>query len=271
MKLWYQSLTLADAWPGYNAALRGLLDQVKAPGTTIEVHGIRKRGGIGDQYRYLAFIEAQEVLENVERATREGYDAFLIGNIGDPGLREAREITDMPVLGLCENSIHVAAMMGANFALVMGSDKHGTRITENVTLYGQRANLHSVRAMSVARLVDLDTGFTDEKAGTALVEEFVAAATSAAAAGAEVVIPAVGVLMALLAQRGIHTVNGNVPVLNGVLALVKMAECVVAMRGLMGGQWTSRRATYARPPAAQIDELRRAYGAVYPEIQSPGK
>jgi len=270
VKLWYQSLTRADAWPGYNRALRTLLDRVRDPQTVIEVHGITRRGGIGDQYRYLEFIEAQEVLENVERAAREGFDAFLIGNIGDPGIREAREMTDIPVLGLCETSVHLAAMMGGNFALIAGNEKHASRIVENIGRYGLREKLHAVRAMSVPRLVDLDAGFTDPAAGAALVDEFLAAAGGAANAGAEVAIPAIGVLMVLLAERGVHSVNGSVPVLNGVVALVKTAESVVRMRRLMGGNWTSKRATYAPPPVSQIDELRRAYGDVYPDIESPG-
>lgn len=45
MKLWYQSLTRADAWKGYNRALRTLLDRVKDPQTQIEVHG-RNRTGV---------------------------------------------------------------------------------------------------------------------------------------------------------------------------------------------------------------------------------
>lgn len=269
MKLWYQSLTLASSWPGYNLALRALLDRVKEPGTMIEVHGIAKRGGIGDQYRYLEFIEAQEVLENVQRATVEGFDAFLIGNIGAPGLREAREIADFPVLGLCETSVHMAAMMGANFALVAGNEKYASRIVENVSRYGLREKLHSVRSLSMPRLVDLDSGFTDPKAGSELTEAFLAGARGVAEAGAEVVIPAIGVLMALLAGRDVHVVNGNVPVLNGVVALVKTAESVVRMRQLMGGTWTSKRAMYAPPPVSQIDELRAAYGDVYPGVVSP--
>jgi allantoin racemase len=267
MKLWYQSLTRESAWKGYNRALEALLERVKDPETTIEIHGITQRGGIGDQYRYLEFIEAQEVLANVERATREGFDAFLLGNIGDPGIREAREITDIPVLGLCETSIHLATMMGANFALITGNEKHATRIVENIGRYGLREKLHSVRPMSVTRLVDLETGFTDPSAGKALLDEFLAAAQDAARAGAEVVIPAVGVLMVLVALREVHSIGGNVPVLNGVVTLVKTAESVVRMRRLMGGNWTSKRATYAPPPAAQIDELRAAYGDVYPGVK----
>src|SRR3546814_877967 len=159
MRIWYQSLTRPDAWPAYNETLRAVLARAEDPDTQSEVHGIEARGGIGDQYRYLEFIEAQEVLANVERATREGYDAFLIGNIGDPGLREAREIASMPVLGLCETSTHLACMMGANFALVTGNAKHAPRIVENVGKYGLSSRLWAVRSMTVERLVDLDSGF----------------------------------------------------------------------------------------------------------------
>ena len=68
MKLWYQSLTRPTSWPAYNQHLVTLLDSCKEPGTEIEIHGITQRGGVGDQYRYLGFIETQEVLDNVHRA-----------------------------------------------------------------------------------------------------------------------------------------------------------------------------------------------------------
>jgi len=269
MKLWYQSMTRPTAWAAYNAALRAVLDGAKDSGTTIDVHGIEKRGGVGDQYRYLEFIEAQEVLENVERATREGFDAFLIGNIGDPGLREAREITDMPVLGLCETSIHLANMMAGNFSLVTGNQKHAPKIIENIARYGLREKLFSVRRMTVDRLVDLNEAFVNPAAGKALIDEFLAAAASNAEEGAELVIPAVGVLMVLLARHGIHEVSPGIPILNGVTALVKMGEATVKMRKLFGGSWTSRRAMYAAPPPDQIDEMRSYYGPVYPWVKKP--
>ncbi|HEX7127335.1 MAG TPA: aspartate/glutamate racemase family protein [Thermodesulfobacteriota bacterium] len=269
MRLWYQSLTRQDAWPAYNATLRRVLAGVADPGTSIEVHGIRKVGGIGDQYRYLEFLETAEVLENVQRADREGFDAFLIGNIGDPGLREARELARIPVLGLCETSLHIACMMGASFALVTANEKFTPRIVENVRRYGLESRLAGVQRMTVERLVDLDAGFVDPAARERLTSEFRSAAARAAAAGAEVVIPCVGVLMALLADAGIHTAGQGAPVLNGIVALVKTGEAVARMHGLMGGRFTSRRAAYAQPPSEQIDELRRFYGQVYSHIPSP--
>lgn len=268
-KIWYQSLTRADRWQGYNAALRTMLDAAKLPDTRIEIHCIETRGGIGDQFHYLESIEAQEVLANVQTAERQGFDAFVIGNIGDPGLREAREIASIPIVGLCETSVHVASMMGGSFALVTGNEKHASRIVDNVRRYGLGTRLHSVHAMSVQRLVDLETAFGDRAARQTLIDEFVRAGETAAAAGAEIVIPAIGVMMVLLAAHEVHALrDGTVPVLNGPLAAIKFAEAAIAMRRRMGGQWTSRRALYAQPPASQIDELRAVYGDVYPSIRS---
>ena len=273
MKIWYQSMTIASAWPAYNAALRCVLDGAADAGTQIHIRGIAKRGGVGDQYRYLELIETQEVLENVEQATREGFDAFLIGNIADPGLREAREITDMPVLGLGETSAQFASLMGGNFTLVTGSPKHIPRLVENMRRYGHRDLLHSARSMQMIRLVDLDQGFSDPATGEALIARFLSEVESACAEGAEVAIPAVGVLMVLLARAGINVSGADgtsgIPILNGVKALVKMGETAVRLRTLMGGMWTSRRGTYQQPPPSQLAEIRTYYGAVYSGLSTP--
>ena len=128
MKLWYQSMSRQTEWGGYPRVLRAILDKVRDPDTEIHVAGITEIGGTGDQYRYLEYLETGEVLKNVHRAVREGFDAFLIGNIADPGLQEAREIADIPVLGLCEAALHVACMMGANFSLVTINRKFGSKV-----------------------------------------------------------------------------------------------------------------------------------------------
>lgn len=270
MKIWYQSMTKSSAWPAYNAALRNVLTSVADPDTHIEVHGIEKRGGVGDQYRYLEFIETQEVLENVELATRLGFDAFLIGNICDPGLREAREITDMPVIGLGETSSNIASLMGANFSVITGSPKHVPRILENFKRYGHTSRIHSACSMQMIRLVDLDQGFSDPALGQALIERFMQEVNAVCDAGAEAVVPAVGVLMVLLAQENIYSGGKmDIPIINGVKALVKMGEMVVKLRNSMGQVWTSRRCTYQQPPLSQMHEIREHYGEVYSTLSNP--
>ncbi|WP_372623938.1 aspartate/glutamate racemase family protein [Falsiroseomonas sp.] len=267
MRLWYQSLTRPDAWPAYQAALRRVLDTACDPGTSYEVHGIEQRGGVGDQYRRLEFIETIEVLDNVARAEAEGFDAVLLGNIADPGLRVAREMARVPVLGLCETALFTACQMGLTVGLVVSNDKHHGRVLENVALYGLTSRVVTVERMQVDRLVDLDTAFSPGPVRDRILGQFHVAAEACVARGAEVVIPAVGVMMVLLQDSGVHETAKQTPILCGPLALVQAGQMAVKLSRLMGGRFASRRGAYAQPPSDQIAELRRYYGPVYPAVK----
>ena len=268
MRLWYQSMSRQAEWGGYPRTLRDILGKVRDPDTEIHVAGITEIGGTGDQFRYLEYLETGEVLKNVHRAVREGFDAFLIGNIADPGLQEAREIADIPVLGLCESALHVACMMGASFSLVTINEKFTPRIVENVRRYGLRDRLAAVNRMHVERLTDLGVAFDDADARERLVAQFNRAASANAEAGAEVVIAAGGVVMALLAHAGIHETADGVPIMNGITNLVKLGEAAVKMDRIMGGRFVSKKCLYAPPPADQIETFRKHYGAdIYPTVK----
>jgi allantoin racemase len=271
MKIWYQSMSRQKAWGHYNEALRRILDRVKDPDTEIEVHGITKRGGLADQFHYLDYLESGEVMENVQIATKRGFDAFLIGNIGDPGLQMCREITTMPVLGLCETALHTACMMGQNFSLVTINEKFTPRIIDNVHRYKLERRLSAVNRMKIDRINDLDEGFTNVAARKRIFGQFMKAANANVEQGAEVIIAAGGVVMALLAEFGVHTVGKNTPILNGIVSLVKMGEATVKINRIMGGNFLSKRLYYAPPGSDQIDEIRKYYGDVYPTVKSPKK
>ena len=102
MKLFYQSMGVArrSTTGHYAQTLRETLDRAAAPGTTVTVHGLSEGRAIADQYRFLEVLDTAEILENGLRAERDGYDAFLIGNIFEPGLHALRELLNIPVLGL---------------------------------------------------------------------------------------------------------------------------------------------------------------------------
>ena len=269
MKLWYQSMSRQKAWGDYNKALRRILDSVRDPDTEIEVHGITKVGGVADQFHYLDYLESGEVMTNVQVAMRRGFDAFLIGNIGDPGLKSCREISSIPVLALCETSLHLACQMGRNFSLVTINEKFTPRILDNVHYYGLSSRMACWNRMKVDRILHLDAGFRDPKARKEIIKQFLNAANANVEAGAEVVIPAGGVVMALLAEAGIHQADRNTPILNGITALVKQAEAVVKINRIMGGRFLSKRLYYAPPTPDQIDEIRKYYGNIYPTVPSP--
>jgi allantoin racemase len=264
MRIWYQSMTRPGALAGYNRSLRQALDAVKARDTVIDVAGIEREGGTYDQYRYLAFRETIELLENVGRAEREGYDAFVIGNVCDPGIREAREIASIPVIGLGEASMLTASHMGESFSIVAINEKLMSRIIDNVRRVGLQHRMAAIQPIIAERLTDFDKAFGDASLRQAIVDQFLRVAEGQVAQGAEVVIVGGGVLAALLVEAGIHEVK-RAPVLHGIAALVKQAESAVHIRQAMGGHFTSKRLAYRPPDAGQMMEIRRIYGeSAYP-------
>ena len=49
---------------------------------------------------------------------RGSYDAAVIAVFGDPALDAAKELLDVPVLGISEAAFHAAAMLGRRFGIV---------------------------------------------------------------------------------------------------------------------------------------------------------
>jgi Asp/Glu/hydantoin racemase len=167
------------------------------------------------------------------------------------------------VLGLCESSIHLACLMGANFSIVNVNPKFTRRVTEKITGAGLSSRLVSIDEMQVERGQVLDRAFEDERIRGNVIGQFTAAARQGAAKGAEVVIPAGGIVMTILASNGVHAVD-NVPVVNGLIALVKIAELAVQVRQLTGS-FTSKRMMYAPPSGKLLADIRESYGAhLYP-------
>ena len=265
MKLFYQSMGVSrrsESGP-YAQNLGTVLRDAAAPGTEIEIHGLGPGKAIADQYRYLEYLDTAEILENGLRAEREGYDAFLVGNVFEPGLHALRELLNIPVLGLCEASVHLASLMGASFSVVNVNRKFTRRVMENIAHSGLAGRMVSIDEMHVERGRTLDLAFEDPAIRNEVIGQFRAAARIGIAKGAETVIPAGGIVMTILAFAGVHNVD-DVPIVNGLIALVKVAEMAVQIRKLTGG-FTSKRGMYAPPSGALLADVRASYGAhVYP-------
>ena len=59
-----------------------------------------------------------DTLIKILEAEQEGCDAVVINCLGDPALNPAREIVNIPVVGPCQAAMHLANMLGDNFAIV---------------------------------------------------------------------------------------------------------------------------------------------------------
>ncbi len=73
------------------------------------------------------------MLRLVESAQRDGYDAVVIACFSDPGLDAAREATDLPVVGIQDAAMHLAAQLGYRFS-VLTTLKHRAPVRELAAL-----------------------------------------------------------------------------------------------------------------------------------------
>ena len=115
-------------------------------GTEIEIRHLTGCPRNIDYYVPKHLVET-EVLRAVAAADREGFDAFVIGCCYDPGLTQARELTDMPVVGPLEASVLLARLFGHRFSVVTDHRKAVPELEDRVRLYGVEANCRSVRAI----------------------------------------------------------------------------------------------------------------------------
>jgi len=99
-----------------------------------------------------AYDEAHAIpptLELVQRANREGYHAVILACFSDPGLEAAKEISEIPVIGIEESTLHMAAMLGAKFTIITPRRQRIPIRKEHVYRRGMEHFLASVRSLDL--------------------------------------------------------------------------------------------------------------------------
>ncbi|MBW2056829.1 MAG: hypothetical protein JRH07_15560 [Deltaproteobacteria bacterium] len=103
------------------------------------------RGPLSIEGAYDSYLAAREVLGEVLK-DRERYDAYVIACFGDVGLDGAREVVDVPVIGICEAALHVASMLAPRFSILTVIPRVIVLNRQLVNKYGFECHLASIRA-----------------------------------------------------------------------------------------------------------------------------
>ena len=236
--LWINPIGTAE----YDRALQEWIDTAKHPETRVDVVSLG-RGPKHLEYHYYGALILVDILRLVKRAEKDGYDAAILGCFYDPGLREAREITDrIVVAALAEASMLIAATLGHRFSIIVGRKKWIPKMHENVVNYGLVERLASFESV--------DLGVEDFQKDKEETERRLTEAAQRAIENklAEVIILGCGL------QYGFYQVlqkKLGVPVIDAVVAALKHAEMGIELRQRFG--WGhSKRYEYESPPTDEI-------------------
>jgi allantoin racemase len=211
-----------------------------SPGTEISVVNISE-GPRSIESEYEEAMSVPGVLDRVQQAERDGCDAVISGCFGDPGVRPARELVNIPVIGPAEASFLLAAGLGQRFSVVTVLKSVVPMIEHLVDAVGVPSRLASVRTINIPVL-----GLQDiETMKVALHREMVAAIEDDDAH--VLVLGCTGMMgVAEDLRAKLHHDGFETPVVSPTAAALRLSETLVGL-GLRHS-----RLTYMRPKDASL-------------------
>ncbi|MDP6705770.1 MAG: aspartate/glutamate racemase family protein [Alphaproteobacteria bacterium] len=200
---------------------------------------------------YDAHLAAPGIIDEVVKGEAESIDAFVIAGFLDPALQACREATSRPVVGAGEAALDVASMLAARYAIVTVLPRVRVQIEEMVRAYGCEGKVTSVRTtpLSVHEIAADPTG-TAETLGAE-------AKRAKAEDGAEAIVLGCAGFADFALELEAEL---EMPVLDGVVCAVKLAEALVEL-----GKRTSKTLTYRVPEAKPFTGILERFGNSEPE------
>jgi allantoin racemase len=147
---------------------------------------------------------------------QERYDVAVLGCFGDPGLRAARELVQIPVIGPAESSICFSQQVADRFGVLVALERDIPTTRAVVARYEMSHKLAAVQPLSIP-VLDL------AKNRKRTERELVKAAKLAEKQGAECLILGCMSLAYMLADELMED-KANIPVLNPAKIAIKTAE-----------------------------------------------
>lgn len=260
IRIWHQSFTVLSDLAAYDEALKVHFRRVARTDTVIDMHGMHegtyRTNYPGDDIKHvgLQFLHSIQFLQGALLAERQGYDAYALSTLPEPGLREIRALVSIPVVGYGECAARTAVGAGRKFgALVF--------IPELAELYRDNVRRHGLGCRLIGAC-DVGFRFTDVLAGFdtpgPLIDRFRTAARGLIAKGAEAIVPGEAPLNVLLAVNGVREVDG-VEVIDSLGAWVRAAESAVDRRRA-GEESVGTGYFGASPDPVRRDEVLEFYG-----------
>ena len=239
--------------PAYDELIRTTLVPYASAGTQVDV--IHLTGVPANiDYFYPKHLMEIAICQRVRELEAEGYDAVVVGCCYDPGVRVARELVEIPVVGPLEAAMNHASYVGHRFTVITDHRKARPYLEDLVRLHGS-TNCRSVRCIDwyVTDMIKDPTAVADDAATACL--------TAMREDESELVILGCTIIGGCLEQEIMTTGrHRELPILNPNLLALKAAESLADLHR-MGKYQVSRVGFYQRheqhDPAEAADVLER--------------
>src|SRR5438128_12699953 len=131
--------------PAYDAIITETLMAYAGEGTKVTVSSLEGCPPNIDYY-YNKHLMETVVFEKVMQSEAKGFDAVVVGCCYDPGVRVARELVDIPVVGPLEAAMNHASYFGHSFTVITDHQKARPWLEDLVRIHGA-GNCRGVRCI----------------------------------------------------------------------------------------------------------------------------
>ena len=261
MRIWLQKHVVEGRMPELDEWYREHVAAVVDPGTEVVTHTLPPEAYAADipeqrvTFGALAHHFNHYFARSAAQADREGYDAWVIAAGQDPGLDAARSMATIPALGYGSVVFNYCLREGVRFGIIGFAEGLREPITANVERYGA-GHLLAGYAIIPGGPKAMAAAITGDP--QRFLEEVGEAAAEAAAAGAQVIVPAEGLPAEALWHYGVREACG-LPVLDPLGLLLKSAETEVRLRALGSVARPTKGFWFARPGEEALEEVESAF------------
>lgn len=121
--------------------------------TGVEVDAVNpEKGPIGLESYYHNYMASVNIHKIIIEAEKEGYDGVVIACYGDPGIEGAKEIVNIPVVGITEASYALARILATKFLVVVSAETAVPRQIRYIKSLGIPDFQYAVRAIGLTVL-----------------------------------------------------------------------------------------------------------------------
>ena len=232
-----------------------MVAEYKYPATAATVASLDPRGVPATlnhlEYRAYEALIIGDTVKATRQASKDGYDALVIGCFYDPALHDAREISgETIVVAPCQASIITALNLAHNFSVLIGRTKWEDQMRQTVYDYGYHDQLASFEAVDLGvQDFQRDAAATEQKLQQAALRAVTVHHAEAIILGCTMEIGFYRKLQQFLRDElGVH-----IPVIDPAIASFKAAENA-ALQKQFG--WTNSRIWGMQaPPEEELKEF----------------
>lgn len=237
IRFWHQSMTELQVLGPYRDFILAHAQRVLGDQASITLYGLKPGSyhgraptpALGNAFAYHRILD--QVIGNAVEAEKSGYDAFVIGSFSEPYLREIRSVVRIPVVSILESSLLIGCSLGKKILPVANGVELASIVQSAVDKHGLRERILPAATLSPPwHEPALAAAFSDP---AKIIAAFRESAQGFVDQGAEVIVPAEGVLCAVLSANDVTEVGGA-PVVDVFGATWLYGVMLVKLRRIFG-------------------------------------